>query len=142
MKKYLLFSSVIFLLGCSSSSHFLTPGVNLNNYKYVYIALETYDSDIIETLVSKLFSQEGLIVLTINRVRDLSQSEVKLVLFCSVNYDNGFPGKASIRIYDVEEKLLYIGEGSFDGIDIDGSGRNAVEEAFGPFAELYTGFKH
>lgn len=141
MQKYLFLFSFLFLLGCGSSSHFLSPGVDLNNYKYVYISLETYDSDNIESFVSMLFSKEGLIVLTRNRARELSQYERGLALFCSVNYDNGFPGTASIRIYNTEEKLLYIGEGSFDGVDIEGSGRNAVEEAFSPFAELYTGFK-
>ena len=144
--------SIIFAISCIHSAQTrITPGINLNGFRYVYVSPLSYadgsvDKYGIRAKVVTMFRDEGFIFLYENQISNLKPEELGQALYCTISHfhtGDGFGGSYAtvvIECLDLLNRQIFYGKGNSQGFTIQDDLDGAVKLAFQAFQNKYTGF--
>ena len=160
--KIVLILALTLIAGCAlpSSKHTTTADQDLKGFRYVYITPLVYKSKIkvndltdkfgVKTKVISTFTDAGLRVLKDHEFKNLSKiipdHDKALVLTCKISHyhtpliiDASY-ANVIINLYDWKGKLVYHGEGKYQGRTFRSDLAGATERALQGFVKEYTGY--
>jgi S1-C subfamily serine protease len=152
---------VIFIVGCGSSTHFIQPSINIEGFRYVYIAPMKYQDGMedkygLGSKLASMFINKGLQLMNDYDLKGLSSTEKFQVLFCNLQHFtqseqqflygrwyNTYKSTVNLNLYDIFQRKVFSGKGEMNGgiwMTSEATLEGALDESFKGFAENYSRF--
>ncbi len=145
MKRAIIVVSLFFLLaGCVATQHTISPGADLNNFRFVHIIQPYMDPHRTHIEVTTLFQDAGFAVLDTIGIENLPVNDRCKTLIAKYGYSStSLMTDAYITLSDYCKggKIIYNGKGQYGmGLNMRGDVMGALKQAFMGVSTRYTGY--